>query len=372
MINKRQDVVKWVIWGVLAVGLVWGLFFANNGLQAVFDGIHLGSILMLGAIGLTLTYKILNFANFSHGDILIFGAYTTFSADWLLTSELPRWFPALENNLFQLQWLAIILSILIGIVGAILLSLLIDHILYRHMRRSAPVVLVIASFGVALFVRNLVQALWGVGNRRYDMRVSLPQIYGFGDANGDGVQEFFSVASRQWNTLLRNEDFHYTFALSLNLMDIVTLVAAFGLVVLLHLFLKFTKTGKAMRAMSDNSDLALVSGVNTERMVRWTWTLGAGLAAIAGVFMGLNFAVITPNTGAQVLLPLFAAVILGGIGSPYGAMLGGMVIGIAQTLLVAPVTSISSQYKPGIAFVLMILMLLVRPEGLLGEAQRKG
>lgn len=369
---RQFDWVKWSIWGVIAAGLIWGLFFADKGLQAIFDGVHSGSILLLGAVGLTLTYKILNFANFAHGDILIFGAYVAFSLDWWLTKALPSLFPDLGADKAALQWVAISLALVGGVMGAMALAWLIDRVLYRRMRHSAPVVLVIATFGMALFVRNLVQAMWGVGNRRYDMLVSTPQVYGFGDVNLDGAQEFFSLATRPWNELIRTPDFHYSFALSLNLMDIVTLAVAFCLAILLHVFLKYGRTGKAMRAMSDNVDLARVSGINTERMVAWTWAIGSGMAAIAGVFMGLNFAVIEPNTGAKTLLPMFAAVILGGIGSPYGAMLGALVIGVAQTLLVAPVTAISSQYKPGIAFVLMILMLLVRPQGLLGEAGRKG
>ncbi len=372
MRNREFDLVKWAIWAVILGGLVWGVFFANQGLQAVFDGIHSGTILMLGAIGLTLTYKILNFANFSHGDILLFGAYIAFSVDWLLTGWLPQLIPALADDVFALQWTAIVIAMAVGVFGAVGLSLLIDRVLYRRMRRSAAVVLVIASFGMALFVRNLVQAIWGTGNRRYDMLVSIPRGYGFGDIDFNGSFEFFDLGTRQLDALLRNPEFQHAFALKLNLMDLVTLVTAFSLAVLLHVFLKYTRTGKAMRAMSDNPDLARVSGINTERMIGWTWAIGAGLAALAGVFMGLNFAVIEPNMGAKTLLPMFAAVILGGIGSPYGAMLGAVVIGVAQTLLVAPVTSISSQYKPGIAFVLMIVMLLVRPQGLLGEAERKG
>lgn len=345
MQSKQHDPVKWIIWGIIVVGLIWSLFFVRNGPQFVINGIRLGSILMLGAIGLTLTYKILNFANFAHGDILIFGAYISLTADWLLVDWLPRIIPVLAEpaQLHTLRWIALSVAILIGIAGAILFSILIDRVLYKRMRRSAAVVLVIASFGMALFIRNLVQAVWGVGNRSYAMRISPPMTFDIGIGS-----------------------------IKLTTIHIVTIIVSLVLVTLLHLFLKYTKTGKAMRAMSDNSDLARVSGINTERMISWTWAIGAGLSAVSGVFMGINFGIITPNTGTLILLPLFSAVILGGIGSPYGAMLGALVIGIAQTVLVAPVTSISSQYKPGVAFLLMIIMLLVRPQGLLGEAERRG
>jgi branched-chain amino acid transport system permease protein/neutral amino acid transport system permease protein len=339
----RQDPVKWILWAIIAVGVVWGLFFVNDGPQFVLNGVRLGAILMLGAIGLSLTFKILNFANFSHGDLLIFGAYVAMSADFFLVDWLPRIFPALGDNGELLRWIAIGIAIVIGAVGGVLLAVLIDRVLYSRMRRSAAVVLVIASFGMALFIRALIQAIWGVSNQRYAMRIRPPVTFDV------GIGE-----------------------VKITTIQLVTVIVAFALVILLHLFLKYTRIGKAMRAMSDNADLAKASGVNTEAMVRWTWALGAGLASIGGVFMGLNFGIINPNTGLQVLLPLFAAVILGGIGSPYGAMLGALVIGFAQNILVAPVTSINSSYKPGIAFLIMILMLLVRPQGLLGEPERKG
>ncbi|MBI1729148.1 branched-chain amino acid ABC transporter permease [Candidatus Acetothermia bacterium] len=301
---------------------------------------------MLGAIGLTLTYKILNFANFAHGDILIFGAYIAFSVDGLMVDSLPQLFPILADpaNDDLLRLIALFIAMISAVFGAIGFALLIDRILYRRLRRSASVVLVIASFGMALFIRALVQAVWGVATHTYSVRVTLPM---YVDAFG-------------------------IFQFRMTLLQLVTITTAFTLIILLHLFLRYTRTGKAMRAMSDNMDLARVSGINTEKMIRWTWGIGSGLAAVAGVFAGLNLGGLTPIQGSDILLYLFAAVILGGIGSPYGAMLGALVIGIAQTILIAPVTTISSQYKPGIAFLLLIIMLLVRPQGLLGSAGRKG
>lgn len=342
--KNRENVIKWVIWVVIGFGLIWGIY--QGGPQPIVDGIRFGSILMLGAIGLTLTYKILNFSNFSHGDILIFGAYVALSANQLTVGLLPQIFPALSDpaNDDLLRWSAIFIAMFAGVAGSIGISLLIDRILYRRLRRSAAVVLVIASFGMALFIRALIQALWGVANQRYAVRVTGPMYL-----------DVFGI-----------------FQLRITTLQLVTIISAFALIIALHLFLKYTRMGKAMRAMSDNMDLARVSGINTEKIIRWTWAIGAGLAAIAGVFSGLNLGGMTPTLGADLLLSLFAAVILGGIGSPYGAMLGALVIGTAQTILIAPVTSISTQYKPGIAFLLMIIMLLVRPQGLLGSAGRKG
>jgi branched-chain amino acid transport system permease protein len=341
---RQFDLTKAIIWVVIVVGVLWALLLVPNGPQYVINGIRFGSILMLGAIGLSLTYKILNFANFSHADILIFGAFIAISADWALFQHLPGWFPALAGQDELVRWLAIFLAMLVGIIAAVLMAYLIDRMIYRRMRRSAAVVLIIASFGMALFIRSLVQALWGTGLQRYAILVRPGTVFDLGFVK-----------------------------FRLGTLEIITILTALVLIVALHLFLKHTRTGKAMRAMSDNTDLARVTGINTERMIVWTWAIGAGLAAIAGVFMGLNFGGLRPDTGALVLLSLFAAVILGGIGNPYGAMLGGLVIGLAQNILVAPaIPSIPTAYQPAIAFILMIIMLLVRPQGLLGEAGRRG
>ena len=135
------------------------------------------------------------------------------------------------------------------------------------------------------------------------------------------------------------------------------------LVVALHLFLQRTRTGKAMRAAADNMGLARVCGINTEHIVMWTWAIGAILAASGGIMAGIENKFITPNFGWDMLLPMFAAVILGGVGSPYGALLGGMTIGLSGEISTA---FISTAYKPAVAFVILVLMLLLRPRGLLG------
>lgn len=392
--KKQRDPVKIVLWTIIALTLIWGLFFVKAGIFSgpliVLNGIRFGAILMLGAIGLTLTYKILNFANFAHGDLMMFGAFVAFSFDWMLVDILPQVIPALGDpaQADALRWIAIVIAMIFGVAFTIALALFIDRVLYRKMRRSAAVVLVIASFGMALFIRAFIQAIWGVGNRAYAMLIKPPMVF-----------------------------FHDTpFRITITPVQIVTIVSAIALIILVHLFLKYTKTGKGMRAMSDNMDLAKVTGINTERMIQWTWVLGAGLAAISGVFFGLNLGTITPNSGQLILLSLFAAVILGGVGSPYGAMVGGLLIGIAQNILLAPVKLIdisafkftipltditlfdlsnltihwaigawtiidinpetfvrlNAQYKPAIAFLLMILMLLIRPQGLLGKPERRG
>jgi len=203
----------------------------------------------------------------------------------------------------------------------------IDQVLYRRLRRTAPVILLFSSFGMALILRSVVEMIFGPDTVVYDNAIRLP----------------WTVAG------LRIKPDH-----------VVILAGTALLVAALHLFLRHTRTGKAMRAMADDPDLARVSGINTERVIVWTWVIGGGLAAAAGMFLALDTRLV-PLMGWHILLPVFAAAILGGIGNPYGAILGGLAIGIAtelSTLILPPV------YKPAVAFLVIVAMLIWRPTGL--------
>jgi branched-chain amino acid transport system permease protein/neutral amino acid transport system permease protein len=278
-------------------------------LQLVVYGIVLGCILSLGAIGVSLTFGILRFANFAHGDLMTIGAYLGWT---LVQAALPFW-----------------LSLPLACVGTVAVAVLIDRLVFLRLRRQAPVILLISSFGIALILRSVVQLIWGSDQLVY--RQGIQQPWNFG-------------------------------GLTIKPDQIVIVLGAVVLVIALHLFLKYTKTGKAMRAMADNIDLAKVSGINTERVVLWTWVLGAVMACAAGMFLGLDTQ-INPTMGWRVLLPIFAAAILGGIGSPYGAIAGGLIIGLASEL---STLVISPAYKSAVAFAILVGMLIVRPEGLFG------
>ncbi len=191
--------------------------------------------------------------------------------------------------------------------------------------------LVIASFGASLMLRNVVVFIWG----------SQPQYYTRSIAIAREILPGVRVSA--------NEIF------------VVVLTAL--LMLALHLFLSRTALGKQMRAVSDNPALAQVTGIDVRRVVRWTWIIGGGLAAVAGVMFGLTVQ-IAPEMGFNLILPMFAAAILGGIGSVYGAVLGGLIIGLAESL---SVPLIGAEYKPAVAFALMFLILLVYPRGILGE-----
>ncbi len=282
-------------------------------LQVLVYGVVLGSIVTLGAIGVSLLYGILGFAHFAHGDLMTMGAYFAFVfvAAW----GWPIWIAG--------AW---------AIVGGIALAIAVDRVLYRPLRRTAPVILLIASIGVALILRSLVQLVWGPDTLVYVQEIQLPVKFA---------------------------------GLRIKPDQIYIVVGAVLLVAALHLFLRHTRTGKAMRAMADDPDLARVTGIDTDRVILWTWATGTALAVAAGVFLGIDTR-LQPTMGWHLLLPVFAAAILGGIGKPYGAIVGGMVVGISSemsTLVITPV------YKPAIAFGLMVIMLIVRPKGLLGLAR---
>lgn len=281
----------------------------------LIPGITLGSIYALGAVGISMIFGILRFAHFAHGDLMTTGAYIALSAVWILGM------PALA---------AIPLAMLL----AAMVALLLDWLFYRPLRELPTIYTVIASFGVALILRSLIQVLWGTESHVYSAGFQKPLIF----------FESIRIASRHIQII------------------VVTLVIA----VLLHFFLNRTRLGRSMRAVADDPALARVAGIKTERVVASTWIIGAGLAAIAGVFVGLDTDVHT-NLGWNMLLPMFAAALLGGIGRPMGAIVGGLIIGIAEELVSYPVLGtslLSPGYKSAVAFVIMLALLIFRPQGL--------
>ena len=279
-------------------------------LQLLIYGVVLGSILSLGAIGVSLTFGILRFANFAHGDLMSVGAYLAFTFAVIL--QWPFW-----------------LSLALACAATGGIAIIVDGVVFRNLRRRPPVILLISSFGVALILRSLIQLIWGSDQQVYRR----------------GIQRSLTWAG-----------------LSIKPDQITIILGAFLLVLALHLFLQFTRTGKAMRAMADNVDLAQVTGINTEQIVMWTWVLGAVMACAAGVFLGLDTR-LHPTMGWRLLLSIFAAAIVGGIGKPYGAIAGGLLLGLASEL---STLFISPEYKSAVAFAILVIMLIVRPTGILG------
>ncbi|EHC14807.1 branched-chain amino acid ABC transporter permease [Fischerella thermalis CCMEE 5282] len=277
--------------------------------QLVVNGISVGSIIALGAVGLTLTYGILRLSNFAHGDFLTLGAYLTL----------------LVNSTGINIWLSMILAA-VGTVAAMLLS---EKLLWSRMRsiRATSTTFIIISIGLALFLRNGIIFFWGGSNQKYNVPVA-PAL------------DFWGIKIPQ--------------------VKLLVIVLAILVILLLHYLLQNTKIGKAMRAVADDIDLARVSGINVDQVILWTWVIAGSLTSLGGSMLGLSEAV-RPNMGWFLILPLFASVILGGIGNPYGAIAAAFIIGIVQEV---STPLLGSQYKQGVALLIMILVLLIRPKGL--------
>ena len=299
------------------------------GLQDVANGVVLGATIGLGAIGVTLTYAVLRFANFTHGELLAWGAYVALAAvaGWTAATGAPP--PPLGPFTFGWPLLA---ALVVASAAAGGLALVVDRLLFGPLRRqAAPITMVIASFGASLALRNLLVVIYGPQPQYFSREIAMAR----------PVLPGVRLAADQ--------------------LFLLGLTAA--LVLALHLVLSRTTLGRAMRGFAENPALAQVVGIDPRMVVRATWLIGGGLAAVAGVLVGVTVQV-RVLMGGDLLLPLFAAAILGGIGSAYGAVLGGLVIGIAEALAVPLV---GAEYRAAVAFLVLLTVLLIRPAGLLGR-----
>ncbi|MGI9310693.1 MAG: branched-chain amino acid ABC transporter permease [bacterium] len=309
-----------------------------------------GAQLALGALGVTLVYAVLRFSNFAHGDTMAFGAMATILATWWLQSHGVGIAP-LPTALLGLPF---------GIVAAAAFCVLADKCVYQHYRRrkSPPVVFVIASVGVMFMLNGLVRFIIGPDDRQF----------------ADGAR--FILRARDFKEMTGLAE-----GLSIKVSQGLTVAVAFALVIALFWFLQRTRTGKAMRAFSDNEDLALLSGIDPARVVMVTWILAAALAAVAGTLYGLDKS-FKPFTYFHLLLPIFAASIVGGIGQPIGAIAGGFIIAFSEVTLTYAykkfltyllptqwepqglVQLLSTDYKFAVSFIILVVVLLARPTGI--------
>lgn len=320
------------------------VMFANF---VFLPGLAYGAQLALGALGITLVFGILRFSNFAHGDLMAFGTMITILVTW--------WLIGMGVTLGPLP--TALLALPIGIVGAVVMALVIDRTVFRFYRkqRSASIVLVMASVGVMFILNGIVRLVIGPNEQRF----------------ADGERFLITVREfREWTGLAEG--------LAIRLPVAITVIVAVVVVVALFWFLTYSRTGKAMRAYSDNEDLALLSGIDPDKVVRVTWVIAAALATIAGVLYGLDKS-FRPFTYFQLLLPMFAAAIVGGIGQPIGAIAGGFVVAFSEVTLTyaykrvleymgfAPdglVQLLSTEYKFAISFVILVIVLLIRPTGI--------
>jgi branched-chain amino acid transport system permease protein len=320
----------------LKVGLMRGLFFG------------------LAGIGLSMTYSILNFANFSHGDLITSGAFAGAAVTYVIAGDFGA-ATGESAGLIELVLvgtgrsvagpnlgitvaatpLAVVAGVVVAGVASIVLALFIDRVAYKPIRDRSGIALLITSIGVAFALRYIIQFVFGPSRR--------------------GVTNQNAVPSTRIPFI--------DGTVGLNLHEVSLFVVAVSLMLGLHLLLQRTKLGKAMRAMADNQDLARITGIPTERIVTYTWIIGAGLAGVAGYMFVIWNGSLHWFQGWILLLPIFAAVILGGIGSIYGAIVGGLIIGMTWAMAVIWV---GGGLGRAAAFFIMIVVLLVRPEGIFG------
>lgn len=358
-------------------------------LQFLANGVVFGAILALCAIGLTLVYGILGLSNFAHGDQLTFGAYMALFFG-VSTYAGRAWLPVFGGLVvlacvgvplvdrftlrrltraeayalggfgallaLALAWLlaagpgtgtsnrVLVVAALLAIAASVAFAVGAEYALWRPLRRRRATLmsLVIASLGLSLALRNGIQMVFGGDFRSLERPTTEAPTY-------LGAH----VSNAQWFTLL----------------------AALVVITLIHLFLSRTRTGKAMRALADNPDLARACGVDVDRVIVYVWAISAALVALAGVLLTLVANnTVNPSLGFAILIPIFAAVVLGGIGSPYGAMVGGLVVGVAMKMEVPwlydwfrTVGFDPRDYETAIAFLVLFAVLLARPQGILGR-----
>lgn len=309
-----------------------------------------GSQLALGALGVTLVFGILRFANFAHGDLMAFGTTIVILMTWGLQAQ------GITAGPVPTALIALVPAILVTAIAAILIDRSVFGF-YRK-RRAAPVVLVISSVGVMFMLSAIVRFIMGTDDRRFS----------------DG--ERFIIRAREFRDMTGLDE-----GLAIQTTQALTVIVAIVTVTALFIFLRRSRTGKAMRAYSDNEDLALLSGINPDRVVLVTWIIAGALATIAGALYGLDKS-FKPFTYFQLLLPIFAAAILGGIGQPIGAVVGGYIVAFSEVMMTyaykrfvtylvpenwAPeglLQFLGTDYKFAVSFIILVVVLLIRPTGI--------
>jgi neutral amino acid transport system permease protein len=305
-----------------AIGVILLIFIAlvaakglHDVAQTGLNGLSLGAIYALGAVGLTLVYGILKLVNFAHGDFLTYGAYMAYLVN-------VTWGAPLVVAIF---W-AMLMTAILGIVF--------ERLLWGPMRakRAGLLQLLLAAIGLAFLLRAIVQWFWGTEIRSLDV-------------NTTSSVEIFGLRIGQ--------------------TELIVVIVGLVVLVAVGLMLRLTLLGKRMRALSDDLELAETAGIDTRRVILWTWVFSGALAGLAGV-MAASVTSLYPEMGFELLLPIFAAVVLGGIGDAFGALAAGVVIGVMtewSTLI------IDARWKTAVGFLVLVIVLVVRPQGIFGKAK---
>ena len=288
-------------------------------IQYLVNGLSMGSVYAIIALGYTMVYGIAKMLNFAHGDVIMVGAYVSFCATSYL--GLPGW-----------------ASVILSCVVCTVLGVLIEGLAYKPLRQAGPLAVLITAIGVSYFLQNAAQLLWGATPKNFTSLVTFQ------------VPEFLAK-------------------FNVSAVSLVTIVACLVIMAGLMFFTGKTKMGKAMRAVSEDKAAAQLMGINVNRTISFTFALGSALAGIASVLYCAAYPQATPTMGSMLGLKAFVAAVLGGIGSIPGAMVGGLAIGLAEAMVSAAGLSV---WKDGIVFAILIVVLLVKPTGIMGhEIQEK-
>ncbi|MBR4151064.1 MAG: branched-chain amino acid ABC transporter permease [Firmicutes bacterium] len=282
-------------------------------IQTFISGLSLGSIYALIALGYTMVYGIAKMLNFAHGDIIMIGAYAGIIA--VGQAGLPP-----------------VLAIIASVLVCTLLGILIERFAYKPLRQASPLSVLITAIGVSYFLQNVALLVFGSQQKAYPTLLTLPAIH-LGRVTVDG-------------------------------MSLLTLALTAVIMICLHLFISKTKLGKAMRAVSEDKGAAEIMGISSNRTITLTFAIGSALAAFASIFYGMTYVYIKPTTGSMPGIKAFTAAVFGGIGSIPGAMLGGIMLGIIEQF---SKTYISTLWADAIVFGVLVIVLVLKPTGLLGK-----
>ena len=316
----------------------------------IIPGISYGSQLALGALGVTFVYAILRFANFAHGEIMSFGAMITILFTWFFQSQ----------NIGLGILPTALLALPIGIIATIILCIISDKFVFQYYRyqKSVPVVLAMVSIGVMFVINAIIRIIIGTETIKFS----------------DGQK--FIMKAKQFKVMTGLNE-----GLALKSSQVITILITIALLTFTFWFLQKTKTGKSMRAFSDNEDLALLSGINPDRVVFITWVIVGVLACVAGTLYGLDKSY-KPLIYLNLVLPIFASAIVGGIGNPFGAVVGGYIIAFSEIMITYAykkffiyllpsslepsglVQLLSTDYKFAVSFSILVIVLLIRPSGI--------
>ena len=287
------------------------MIFISN----LISGIRLGSIYAIIALGYTMVYGIAKMLNFAHGDVIMIGAYSAFVALYRANLPLP-------------------IALIISIIICTLLGVIIERLAYKPLRQASSLAVLITAIGVSYFLQNLALLIWGSAAKIFPTILDYGSIYLFNDQ------------------------------LKLSYQMLITITVCIVIMILLNLFIKKTKIGKAMRACSEDKEAAALMGINVDNIISLTFAIGSGLAAIAALLLCAAYPTVTPTLGSMPGIKAFTAAVIGGIGSIPGALLGGLLLGVIEIIVKAYGLS---ELTDAIAFGVLILVLLFKPTGLLGK-----